>query len=72
LRSLDFTKVPWKNYPATWKIQFQSQEKFAGISIEAVLDHNLWFWHAAFGFPGILNDIDIWERSSLLKSVVNA
>jgi hypothetical protein len=30
----------------------------------------LWFWHAAFGFPG-LNDINIWERSSLFESKVN-
>jgi hypothetical protein len=25
----------------------------------------------AFGFPGTLNDINLWERSSLFKSMIN-
>ena len=35
------------------------------------MDYNLWFWHASFGFPGTLNDINIWERSSLFESMLN-
>ena len=35
------------------------------------MDYNLWFWHASFGFPGTLNDINIWARSSLLESMLN-
>ena len=31
----------------------------------------MWFWHAAFGFPGTLNDINIWECSSLFESMIN-
>jgi Plant transposon protein len=27
----------------------------------------LWIWHAAFGFAGSQNDINIWEQSPLLK-----
>ena len=41
--------------------QFQGQEKCATIALEVVVDHNLWFWHASFGFTGTLNDINIWE-----------
>jgi hypothetical protein len=28
-------------------------------------------WHAVFGFPDTLNDINIWEHSSLFKSMIN-
>jgi hypothetical protein len=31
----------------------------------------LWFWHAAFGFPGTLSNINIWESSSLFESMIN-
>eukprot|EP00804_Cyclotella_cryptica_P025463 CCRYP_017203-RA/>CCRYP_017203-RA protein AED:0.21 eAED:0.25 QI:0/0/0/1/0/0/2/0/134 len=45
LGSLDVTKVHWKNCPTALKGQFQGQEKCATISLEAVSDQNLWFWH---------------------------
>jgi hypothetical protein len=60
LGSLDVTKVAWKNCP-----------KYATIALESIVDYNLWFWHASFEFPGTLNDINIWERSSLLESMIN-
>ncbi len=69
--SLDVTKVHWKKCPTAWKGQFQGREKIASIGLEAVVDNNLWFWHAAFGFPGTLNDINIWERSSLYESMID-
>ncbi len=62
LGSLDVTKVYWKNCPTALKGQFQGREKCASIALESVVDYNLWFWHASFGFPGTLNDINIWER----------
>jgi len=69
--SLDVTKAHWKRCPTAWKGQFQNREKFPTIGLEAVVDNNLWFWHAAFGFPGTLNDINIWEHSSLYESMIN-
>ncbi len=71
LGSLDVTKVHWKNCPTALKGQFQGKEKYASIALESVVDYNLWFWHASFGFPGTLNDINIWERSTLLESMLN-
>jgi hypothetical protein len=71
LGSLDVTKVVWENCPAALKGQFQGKEKVATIGLEAVADHNLWIWHSAFGFPGSLNDINIWERSPLFESMQN-
>jgi hypothetical protein len=26
------------------------------ITLEAAADYNLWFWHAAYGFSGALNE----------------
>ena len=69
--SLDVTKVHWKTCPIAWKGQFQGQQKYAGLGLEPVVDNNLWFWHAGFGFPGTLNVINIWECSSLFESMVN-
>ena len=69
--SLDVMKVHWKNCPTAWKGQFQGREKYSGLGLEAVVDNNLWFWHAAFRFPETLNDINIWECSSLFESMIN-
>ena len=69
--SLDVSKAHWKNCPTTWKGQYQGREKFAGLGLEAVVDHNLWFWHASFSFPWTLNDINIWKWSSLFESMIN-
>ena len=69
LGSLDVSKVVWKNCPKALQGQYQGKEKVATIGLEAVADFNLWIWHSAFGFPGSLNDINIWERSPLFKSM---
>ena len=71
LGSLDVTKVHWKNCPTALKGQFQGQEKCATIALEAVVDFNVWFWHASFGFPGTMNDINIWDRSPLYESMLD-
>jgi hypothetical protein len=61
--------VIWENCPVVLKGQFQGKEKCATIGLEAVADYNLWIWHNAFGFPGCLNNINIWERSPLFESM---
>ena len=71
LGSLDVTKVHWKNCPTALKGQYQGREKYGSIALDSAVDYNLWFWHASFGFPGTMNDINIWERSSLLESMLN-
>ena len=69
LGPLDVTKVVWENCPAALKGQYQGKEKVATIGLEAVSDANLWIWHRVFGFPGTLNDINIFERSPLFQSM---
>jgi hypothetical protein len=71
LGSLDCMHVGRKNCPVAWQGAFQGKEKVPTIVLEAVSDYNLWIWHAAFGFAGSMNDIDIWEQSLLLKQFVD-
>ena len=69
LGSLDVTKVHWANCPVALKGQFEGKEGYPTIGLEAVADYNLWIWHSSFGFPGSLNDINIWDSSPLLASM---
>lgn len=39
----------------------------SSVVLEAGVDHNLWFWYAACGYPGTMNDINIWDQSELQK-----
>jgi hypothetical protein len=71
LGSLDVTHVHWANCPNAWKGHFRVKEGIPTIALEAVTDFNLWIWHDSFGLPGGLNDINIWERSPLLESMLN-
>lgn len=69
--SLDCSHVGWKNCPVAWQGQFKGKEGKPTLVMEAICDYNLWFWHAAFGFPGTQNDINIWDQSVLLRSFID-
>jgi hypothetical protein len=72
LGSLDCMHVPWKNCPLAYQGQYTSgKQGHPTIILEAVADYNLWFWHVAFGFPGSLNDINVWDNSPLLKALLD-
>jgi hypothetical protein len=71
LGCLDVTKIHWSACPVAWKGQFEGKEGYPTIGLEAVADYNLWIWHNAFGFPGSLNDINIWDKSPLLESMLD-
>ena len=66
--SLDCMHVFWRLCPVAWQGQQIGKEKKPSIVLEAMADYNLWIWHASFGWAGSLNDINIWDRSPLLKS----
>ena len=55
----------WKNCPITYQGAYQGKEKFSKLGLEAITDHNLWFWHTAFGFAGSCNDLNILDVSPL-------
>ena len=65
LGSLDCMHVHLKNCPITYQGAYQGKDKFSTLVLEAIADHNLWFWHAVFGFTGSCNDINILDVSPL-------
>jgi hypothetical protein len=69
--SIDCMHVPWRNCPVAWQGQFRGKDGESTIVMEAFADYNLWFWHIAFGFPGTLNDINIWDQSPLKKAFID-
>ncbi|KAI2503188.1 Ribosomal protein-like protein [Fragilaria crotonensis] len=69
--SLDCMHVFWKNCPVAWQGSQTGKAGKPTIVLEAFADHNLWFWHHSFGWPGSLNDINIWNRSCLLKAFLD-
>ena len=69
IRSLDCLHVLWQNCQVAWQGQQTGRDNIPPtIVMDAMCDYNLWFWHHSFGLPGSLNDISIWDHSSLLKS----
>ena len=70
--SLDCMQTKWKNCPLGWQQSFKGQSKgMSTIVLEAACDYNLWFWHAAYGFSGALNDSNILSLSPLLDRMTN-
>jgi hypothetical protein len=43
----------------------------ATIVLEAVASEDLWIWHAFFGLPGTLNDINVLQRSPLFARLIS-
>lgn len=71
LGSIDCMHWAWKNCPTAWHGQFTGKEKQATIVLEAVASKNLWIWHAFFGLPGSLNDINVLDRSPVFQPVLD-
>ena len=69
--SLDCTHVGWKNCPVAWQGSNTGKLGKPTIVLEAMADRNIWFYHHSFGWPGSLNDINIWNRSCLLKAFLD-
>jgi Plant transposon protein len=69
--SFDCMHAYWKNCPMAYWPVYAGKEGKASLVLEAVADHNLFFWHAAFGFPGTHNDINILDQSPLWKSMLD-
>nr|XP_051230476.1 uncharacterized protein LOC127348507 [Lolium perenne] len=70
LGSLDCMHWTWKNYPKAWHGMYCGKSRDATIVLEAVASQDLWIWHAFFGLPGTLNDINILNRSPLFARLV--
>ena len=53
--SLDCMHSRWKNCPYGWQGTYRGAKKVPTLVLEAIADHNLFFHHASFGYPGTLN-----------------
>jgi Plant transposon protein len=71
LGALDCMHVWWKNCLVAWKGQYKGKGERPSIILEAVADYTTWIWHNRFGFAGMLNDINVWDQSSLLRSFLD-
>ena len=65
LGSIDCTHWEWKNCPMPWAGQFQDRNGHRSVIAEAIAGHDMYFWHAFFGCPGSLNDINVLGFSTL-------
>ena len=69
--SLDCMHWAWKNCPTGWKGMFTGHKKVPSMILEAVATDDLWVWHAFFGVPGSLNDINVLKQSYLFTELAN-
>uniref|UniRef100_A0A0D3E8N0 DDE Tnp4 domain-containing protein n=1 Tax=Brassica oleracea var. oleracea TaxID=109376 RepID=A0A0D3E8N0_BRAOL len=69
--SIDCMHWEWKNYPTAWKWQYSRGSGKPTIVLETVASYDLWIWHAFFGPPGTLNDINVLDRSPVFDDIIN-
>ncbi|XP_020258921.1 uncharacterized protein LOC109835352 [Asparagus officinalis] len=69
LGSIDCMHWTWKNCPTSWHGMFTGHIHEPTIILEAVASYDLWIWHAFFGLPGSLNDINMLERSYVFSGL---
>jgi hypothetical protein len=68
--SLDCMTLEWKNCPSGWAGYYKGRGKKPSIVLEAVVDDQLYYWHAFFGMPGYNNDINVLDSSTLRSAWV--
>ena len=69
LGSIDCMHWKWKNCPTAWQGMYSGHVREPTIILEAIASKDLWIWHAFFGLPGSLNDINVLDRSHLFKDL---
>jgi hypothetical protein len=60
-----------KNCPKAWQGHFQGSKGKPTIVVEASANYNQWFGYVAVGFPGKMNDINIWDVSKLMRQFID-
>jgi hypothetical protein len=69
LRSIDCMHWKWKKYPIAWHGIYTDHCREPTIILEAMASQDLWIWHAFFGMPGSLNDINVLDRSPIFAAL---
>ena len=71
LGSIDCMHWKWKNCPTAWQGMYTGHCHEPTIILEAVASQDLWIWHAFFGLPGSLNDINVLDRFLIFTLLAN-
>lgn len=71
LGSIDCMHWEWKNCPKAYHGQYTGKEGAPTLILEVVADYELWIWHAFFGLPGSLNDINVLNRSPVFSQLAD-
>ncbi|XP_059623192.1 uncharacterized protein LOC132266354 [Cornus florida] len=61
----------WKNCPIQCHDTHRGRSVKNTLILEAVASQDLWIWHAFFGMPGLHNDINVLDHSSVFNDIVN-
>ncbi|CAA7030848.1 unnamed protein product [Microthlaspi erraticum] len=69
--SIDCMHWEWKNCLTAWKGQYSRGFAKPTIVLEALASHDLWIWHAFFGAPCTLKDLNILDRSPVFDDIIN-
>ncbi|GKA97644.1 ALP1-like protein [Tanacetum coccineum] len=71
LGSIDCMHWEWVKCHKALHGQFKRKDKrYPTIMLEAVMDQQLWFWHAYFGAPGANNDLNVLYGSPLFDDLL--
>ncbi|XP_023736868.2 protein ALP1-like [Lactuca sativa] len=70
LGSLDCLHWAWENCPTAYHGQFtRGDHGHPTVVLEAVASQDMWIWHAFFGSPGSINDINVLNRSPIFNNI---
>eukprot|EP00258_Populus_trichocarpa_P029324 XP_024445343.1 uncharacterized protein LOC112324920 [Populus trichocarpa] len=69
LGSIDCMHWKWEKCPIAWHGMYSGHCREPTIILEAVASQDLWIWHAFFGMPGSLNDINVLDRSPIFAAL---
>lgn len=69
--SIDGMHWAWDKCPTAWQGNYQGKEKSPSLVLKAVASQSCRIWHAFFGSPGSLNDINILNASPLFDQFLS-
>ena len=58
-----------ENFPTAWHGQYEGKEGDPSVTLEAIVDHSLWVWHAFFGTPSAGKDNNVSSASPLTYNI---
>ncbi|KAG7336608.1 plant transposon protein [Nitzschia inconspicua] len=69
---IDCTHIPWKNCPKAWAdSRTDTTSSSPSILLEAIVDHNMFFWDMSFGYTGNEGPLSVLTDSSVLQKMAD-